>query len=104
MAISTPNPVATPLPPLNFSQTGNMWPTTAATPQTSMPKSPSTKPPSNTAATPFTASSSNVAAASPRRPVRNTLVAPMLPEPILRMSPAPIARVISSPNGMLPSR
>ena len=43
----------------------------------------------STAAAPFAASSSSVAAASPLRPVRSTLVAPILPEPIWRRSPAP---------------
>jgi len=58
----------------------------------------------STATTPFSASSSRVAAASPLWPVRSTLVAPILPEPILRMSPNPAARVSSRPNGIEPSR
>ena len=49
-------------------------------------------------------SSSSVAAASPLLPVRSTLVAPMLPEPILRTSPRPAACVSSRPNGIEPSR
>ena len=59
---------------------------------------------SSTATVPFSRSSSSVAAASPLRPVRSTLVAPMLPEPILRTSPRPAACVSSRPNGMEPSR
>ena len=44
-----------------------------------------------------------MAAARPLRPVRSTLVAPILPEPILRRSPAPASRVSRSPNGIEPS-
>ena len=46
-------------------------------------------------------------ASRPRRallPVRSTLVAPMLPEPIARRSPRPRARVMRTPNGIEPSR
>ena len=53
---------------------------------------------------PLPPSSSRVAAARPRLPVRSTLVAPILPEPTARMSPSPAALVSSSPNGMEPSR
>ncbi len=49
-------------------------------------------------------SSASVASASPLRPVRSTLVAPMLPEPIVRTSPAPPSLVRSSPNGTEPIR
>ncbi len=37
-------------------------------------------------------------------PVRSTLVAPILPEPMARMSGPPAARVRISPNGIEPSR
>ena len=50
----------------------------------------------------FSASSTSVAAASPLRPVRRTLVAPMLPEPIERKSPAPASLVSTSPKGIDP--
>ena len=46
----------------------------------------------------------SVSAASPLLPVRSTLVAPILPEPISRTSPLPASRVSSSPNGIDPSR
>ena len=46
----------------------------------------------------------SVAAARPFRPVRKTLVAPILPEPMERTSGAPANRVISTPNGMEPHR
>ena len=45
-----------------------------------------------------------VAAANPLRPVRSTLVAPILPEPMLRRSPAPISLVNSSPKGTEPRK
>ena len=41
---------------------------------------------------------------SPLRPVRSTLVAPILPEPMPLMSPSPAALVSSRPNGIEPSR
>ena len=98
-----PSVVATPLPPLKRSHTGNMWPSTApaAAPTAAIWLTWTTI---STAATPFNASSSRVAAASPLRPVRSTLVAPILPDPTLRMSPKPAARVSSRPNGIEPSR
>src|SRR5215475_12001270 len=57
---------------------------------------------STTAAVPLSTSQTSVAAASPLRPVRSTLVAPMLPEPIARMSCVPAKRVSNSPNGIEP--
>ncbi len=39
-----------------------------------------------------------------RRPVRSTLVAPILPDPIFLISPSPAAFVSSRPNGTEPSR
>ena len=58
----------------------------------------------STATPPLPASSTSVSAAAGRLPVRSTLVAPMLPEPILRRSPRPKARAITIPNGTEPSR
>ena len=43
-------------------------------------------------------------AASALLPVRSTLVAPILPDPMLRTSPLPASRVSNSPNGIEPSR
>src|SRR5580704_8210587 len=99
----TPSVVAMPLPPLKESHTGNMWPSTAPAAAPTAASSPSWAAIS-TATAPFKASSSKVAAASPLRPVRSTLVAPILPEPTLRISPNPAARVSSRPNGIEPSR
>ena len=45
-----------------------------------------------------------LAAASPLLPVRSTLVAPMLPEPIVRMSVVPASLVSTRPKGIEPSR
>ena len=59
--------------------------------------------PISTATAPLSRSSNKVAAASPLRPVRSTLVAPILPEPICRKSPAPVRRVSTRPKGMEPS-
>ena len=58
----------------------------------------------STAAVPFSASSRSVAAARLFRPVRSTLVAPILPEPMARMSPRPAMRVTTRPKGIEPSR
>ena len=57
-----------------------------------------------TAAVPFSVSQISVAAASPLRPVRSTLVAPILPEPIERRSCVPASLVRISPNGIEPKR
>ena len=101
---TTPSPVATPLPPLKASQTGNICPITAPRPaHSSAPGGPRIRK-IPTATAPFAASSSNVAAASPLRPVRSTLVAPIPPEPIARMSPSPASRVSSTPNGTEPNK
>jgi lambda repressor-like predicted transcriptional regulator len=57
-----------------------------------------------TAKVPLSASPTSVAAASPLRPVRSTLVAPILPEPMERMSRVPASRVMINPNGIEPQR
>ena len=57
-----------------------------------------------TAAVPFSISPISVAAAKLLRPVRSTLVAPMLPDPTARMSPVPASLVRISPNGIEPTR
>ena len=59
----TPSAVATPLPPRNPSQTGNIWPITAQPPATRAASAPQ-PPPTTTAAAPFVRSSSRVSAAS----------------------------------------
>ena len=59
--------------------------------------------PISTAAVPFSASRRRVSAASGLLPVRSTLVAPMLPDPMLRTSPCPASLVRMRPKGMEPS-
>src|SRR5437764_1207361 len=103
IASNTPSAVATPLPPRKPSHTGNMWPRMTA-PAAASIASPPQMLPINTAATPFARSSSSVSAATALLPVRSTFVAPMLPDPIPRMSPSPATRVSTMPNGIDPSR
>ncbi len=86
--IRTPRAVAAPLPPRKPSQTGNIWPRIAHPAAASASICPQ-RWAINTAATPFARSRSNVSAASARLPVRRTFVAPILPEPICRISPRP---------------
>ena len=99
---ATPIKVATPLPPRKRSQIGRQCPTTAARPaQCSVPGQIARA--ISTTAAPLARSSSNVAAASPLRPVRSTLVAPVPPDPISCRFPAPAMRVRITPNGIEPS-
>ena len=93
-----------PLPPRKPSQTGNNGPARRRTRPAAPPPARRRHRASSTAAAPLPPSSSRVAAARARRPVRSTLVAPILPEPTWRMSPSPAARVSSRPNGIEPSR
>ena len=98
-----PRNVATPLPPLKRSQTGKRWPNTAPSP--AMASLPGRRwRARSTATVPFAPSHKSVAAAAHFLPVRSTLVAPILPEPILRTSPAPDTKVKNRPKGMEPSR
>src|SRR6266545_4778970 len=90
IARKTPRPVATPLPPLNFNHTGKQCPTTAraaaaATTQ-EVPASPVNHRATNTAAAPFNASSARVTTPATFPALRETLVAPVPPLPVLRMS------------------
>src|ERR1041385_4220027 len=90
---NTPSAVATPLPPLKRSQTGNTCPSTAqiaandirrkAGAQGCWTKSPqrlyfdpATRAATQTARAPFSASSASVAIPSPLAPERTTLVEP----------------------------
>ncbi len=90
--MKAPRPVATPLPPWNFSQTGNMCPTTAdnaARAIASYGLVASTRPEryaaSATAAEPFNASRTSVITPS-TGDLRETFVAPMFPLPLWRTS------------------
>ena len=103
LARIAPNAVATPLPPLNFSQIGKTWPKTVKNPAISaksLPYSLATK----TVAAPFPQSSKSVATAIPLRPVRKTLVAPMFPEPIFLISIFKKNLDKMNPNGIEPNK
>src|SRR5487761_906553 len=100
----TPAEVATPLPPLKPSHTGKRWPSTAAIAATAANSGPKPRA-TATATAPLPASRMSVAAANPLRPVRSTLVAPILPEPIRLTSPKPASvaqdRVSASGEGSM---
>ena len=96
-----PMAVATPFPPLNFSQTGKRWPRKAPNAETTAISGPNSAP-ANAANAPFNMSAKRVAAAIPFFPVRRTLVAPMLPDPMSRISPSPDNLVKTRPNGTEP--
>ena len=105
IASSTPTVVATPLPPLNFSHTGKLCPMTAQNPAASMALgSGMTNQVMPTAIAPLPESSSKVKNAASLLPVRSTLVAPMLPEPIWRRSPNPNSLAMTMPNGTAPNK
>lgn len=102
----TPTPVATPLPPRNPNQTGNIWPMTtktaaaatqraleseAALEKTGMPRIDRAN---NTAAVPLQASSNNVKTPAPLPARRETFVAPVPPDPVSLMSAPESARTI----------
>ena len=111
-ATNAPAAVATPLPPLKRSHTGNMCPRSAqkaataasrkivrlsiicgeesyrlaGTSPTVKRRDPANHNANSNATQPFNASRIKVATASPFEPVRATLVAPMFPLPVLRTS------------------
>ena len=93
-----PRKVATPLPPLKPSQTGKTWPRKAQKPAIAQAVDPNARK-SARRPSPFSASSSSVAAAMSLRPVRSTLVAPILPEPMARMSRDPPPASAASRTG-----
>src|SRR5262245_32670902 len=82
----TPNPVATPLPALNFNQTGKQCPTTASVAAVAtihgVPVSPVNHRATDTAAAPFNASSARVTTPAAFPALRETLVAPVAPLPV----------------------
>ena len=96
-----PIAVATPLPPLNLSHTGNRCPKNAPNPATIAMSGPNSVP-MREAITPFRMSAISVAAAAPFFPVRKTFVAPIFPEPMLRISPRPNNFAKINPNGTEP--
>ena len=106
MPSNMPALVLTPLPPLNFSQMGQLWPATAAMPharssQLGAPETSSGK--QNAGTKPLTASRTNAATPQLLPTHRNTFVAPMLPEPTFCRS-MPFRRAMSNPLGIDPNR
>lgn len=81
MASKIPRLVATDLPPLKPSQQERLWPTTAPKAATTTHHGDPKADPSATAAAPLAASTSNTNSAGPLPSVRNTLVAPVEPDP-----------------------
>src|SRR5215471_16006000 len=90
IARNTPSPVATPLPALNFNHTGKQCPMTASAAAAAtiheVPSSPVNHRATNTAAAPLNASSASVTMPAAFPALRETLVAPVPPLPIARMS------------------
>ena len=112
---SMPSPVATAFPPFQPSHTGQMWPARAARPaattQPSTPQSGAWRPAgvssqraSTTARVPLSTSTRNTTRAGPLPTTRSTLVAPVEPEPWVRMSMPASQRPASQPLGIEPSR
>ena len=107
-----PNPVATPFPPLNLSQTGKQWPVTAPTATNDWRASKSikflinrnlkNKLVINIAKAPFPPSRISVSRAIFLLPVLKTFVAPIFPLPIFLISPSPDNLVKINPNGIDP--
>ena len=102
MTSKAPSAVATPLPPRNINHTGAMWPMTAAAAAVTAMSGPYACA-TATEMPPLPASSTRVMAASFLLPARRTLIVPILPEPILRMSPSPMERLSSRPKGTEPT-
>jgi hypothetical protein len=98
--------VLTPLPPLKPSQTGQVCPATAAAPQASPSQGGAasiSRGKKKAGTKPFSASRRKAPTPQALPTQRNTLVAPMLPDPVLRRS-TPLHLAISRPLGMEPAR
>ena len=91
-----------PLAARNPIQTGNKWPKKAPSAAKSMGVPGAKWATVKTATVPFRRSRRRVSAAKSLRPVRKTLVAPILPEPMARKSMVPADRVKTRPNGIAP--
>ena len=106
MARKAPKPVATPLPPRNFRKTGKQCPAITSTTASAIgcAEPEVSRSATRTARKPLPASSKKVDAAVRNPAARKTLVAPILPLPVERMSWPPRSRYSRYPNGMEPSR
>ncbi len=101
----TAKDVATPFPPLNLSHTGNIWPKIAQRPDVmSTVKSSKKYDVTKIATAPLEASSIKVSNAINLPDFRSTLVAPIFPEPCLRISPCPAIFVRINPKGTEPKK
>lgn len=104
-----------PLPPLNFSHGLSTWPKDWGQHRghprpfvhdrhiAAFPSTPANHPATSTGPNPFRKSSAKHRRKKRLPRTRPTLVAPMFPEPTLRIS-MPLARRQRSPNGMVPAR
>ena len=101
--MSAPPPTATPLPPLNRSQTGNTWPAMAAPAAIAGQGSSVRTFASTTATIPLPMSAAMTAMPQPRPRLRKTLAAPRLPLPTVRRS-MPRAFPARNANGIEPRR
>ena len=100
---------ATPLPPVKPMKTDQLWPQMAAKPAAAAAHSTSGSSAKSaraisTAATPFATSRTKTSAAALAPRVRSAFVAPVRCEPYSRMSMPRVARPMSSPKGIAPSR
>src|SRR3989442_2143 len=106
-AKSTPRAVATPLPPLNRRNTGNMCPRMAAPPAASshsLPAAPRRCWATSTASAPFPMSPISVTIPAALPATLRTLVNPMFRLPASRGSIPPTARPAKMSTGMAPRR
>ena len=102
---NTPAEVATPFPPLKFSHGEKIWPATAANPVSTDPVSPACR---NSAANQTASHPLSASKVKTRYPhffpkIRPTLVAPILPLPLARMS-TPLVRANQNPHGRDPRK
>ena len=98
-----PRKVATPLPPLNLSHTGNIWPKNAARDDKYI-KSVKYSFAKRTGITPLVISNTNVRPAISLFPVLKTLVAPIFFEPIFLKSLFKKNLASIKPNGIEPDK
>ena len=101
LASKPPKNVATPFPPRNLSHTGNIWPTSTAR---NAPEAKSYWMPAQTAIQPLLRSHRSVSAPTVFPAVRRAFVAPIFPDPFVRISCPVRMRVKIRPKGILPKR
>ena len=104
-ARTVPADVATPFPPRNPLQTGQMWPTIAAVAPANAPVGPAIAQPSSPAPIPFPASTAITTPPQTRPTTCAVFSPPGLPLPEVRMSSDPrvASRVTSTAVGKVPT-